>query len=84
MDDATAVDVEINPQRRRLSRSQTNFAPGPEAPGHAGPGWYLELLRTGNSFGRKSNRSRVPSAVGTGISEASKRVPIFPFATRRK
>ena len=25
-DDATAVGVEINPQRRRLSRSQTNFA----------------------------------------------------------
>ena len=25
-DDATAVDVEINPQRRRLSRSRTNFA----------------------------------------------------------
>jgi len=25
-DDATAVDVEINPQRRRFSRSQTNFA----------------------------------------------------------
>ena len=25
-DHATAVDVEINPQRHRLSRSQTNFA----------------------------------------------------------
>ena len=25
-DDATAVDVEINPQRRRLGRRQTNFA----------------------------------------------------------
>ena len=25
-DDATAVYVEINPQRRRLSRSRTNFA----------------------------------------------------------
>lgn len=25
-DDATAVDLEINPQRHRLSRIQTNFA----------------------------------------------------------
>jgi len=66
-DDATAVDVAIyNPQRRRLSRSQTNFAleANPAAPGRGCSGGCPASIQTLSSTPRPATPARPPTQHG--------------------
>ena len=66
-DDATAVDVAIyNPQRRRLSRSQTNFAleANPAAPGRGCSGGCPASIQTLSSTPRPGTPARPPTQHG--------------------